>query len=336
MTAAYAAFANKGMLPHAHPDPPRRGSRRATCCSRARRHRSAWSARPPHSCSRACSPTWSIRAPPTRHGRLGFTLPAGGKTGTTNDYVDAWFVGFTPSLATGVWVGFDQPQTILANGYAGDLAVPLWARFMRDATKGDKPDWFTPPKNIVGVNVCRLSGKLPNKGCDAVEVLTDAGEVQTRSMVYTDYFVRGKAADRGLPAARGTRVLRPGRRPVRQGRRAARAGRCRRPAPVRHAAQPNDRCGHRRHAAGRAEGSRAGGAEEEARVLVTRLRRREGQGKETRTRTRTRTKSGRRQKQQESGSAPLTVEATDSARDRAVDCSTRLTLYARPRRSGAA
>jgi penicillin-binding protein 1A len=135
--------------------------------------------------------------------QVGFTLPAGGKTGTTNDYVDAWFVGFTPSIATGVWVGFDQPQTILANGYAGDLAVPLWARFMRDATKRDKPAWFIPPKNLVGVNVCRVSGKLPNKGCDAVEVLTDSGEVQTRSMVYTDYFMRGKQPTEICPLHEG-------------------------------------------------------------------------------------------------------------------------------------
>ena len=54
------------------------------------------------------------RAPPTARGRRGFTLPAAGKTGTTNDYNDAWFVGFTPHLVTGVWVGFDQPQTIIA------------------------------------------------------------------------------------------------------------------------------------------------------------------------------------------------------------------------------
>ena len=46
--------------------------------------------------------------------RLGFTLPAAGKTGTTNDYRDAWFVGFTPKLVTGVWIGFDQPQTIIS------------------------------------------------------------------------------------------------------------------------------------------------------------------------------------------------------------------------------
>ena len=60
----------------------------------------------------------------------GFTLPAAGKTGTTNDYHDAWFVGFTPKLVTGVWVGYDQPRTIISNGYAAQLAVPMWAHFM--------------------------------------------------------------------------------------------------------------------------------------------------------------------------------------------------------------
>jgi hypothetical protein len=79
----------------------------------------------------------------------------------------------------------------------------LWARFMREATKGAKPAWFTPPKNVVGVNVCRLSGKLPNKGCDAVEILTDSGEVQVRSMVYTDYFVRGKQPTEVCPLHEG-------------------------------------------------------------------------------------------------------------------------------------
>ena len=123
--------------------------------------------------------------------QAGFTLPAAGKTGTTNDYVDAWFVGYTPHVITGVWVGFDQPQTIVSNGYAGELAVPIWAAFMKVATKGDKPDWFDRPANVVGVTVCRLSGMLPNAGCDHVQVVDDAGNLETRSMVYTDYFVKG-------------------------------------------------------------------------------------------------------------------------------------------------
>ena len=123
--------------------------------------------------------------------QAGFTLPAAGKTGTTNDYYDAWFVGFTPRLVTGVWIGFDQPKTIIHNGYAGEVAVPLWAGFMKAATRSDKPEWFEKPASVVGVNVCRLSGKLPTGGCEHVDVVNREGLIETRSMVYTEYFVRG-------------------------------------------------------------------------------------------------------------------------------------------------
>ena len=76
----------------------------------------------------------------------GFRLPAGGKTGTTNDYRDAWFIGFTPKIVTGVWVGYDQPQTIRREGYATYLAVPMWTKFMKAATRGDEPDWIARPR----------------------------------------------------------------------------------------------------------------------------------------------------------------------------------------------
>jgi penicillin-binding protein 1A len=123
--------------------------------------------------------------------QTGFVLPAAGKTGTTNDYVDAWFVGFTPHLVAGVWIGFDQPSTIVSNGYAGELAVPVWASFMKVATKADKPDWFERPSNVVAVNVCRVSGKLPAGGCDHVEVVNRDGGLENRSMIYTEFFVKG-------------------------------------------------------------------------------------------------------------------------------------------------
>jgi len=124
---------------------------------------------------------------------LGFTLPAAGKTGTTNDYHDAWFVGYTPSLLTGVWVGFDQPRTIIPNGFAADVAVPVWANFMKAATKGNKPAWLTAPEGIVTAEVCRLSGKLASDGCSHVEVVDGEGRVEHRSMVYTEYFASGTA-----------------------------------------------------------------------------------------------------------------------------------------------
>ena len=131
--------------------------------------------------------------------QVGFTLPAAGKTGTTNDYVDAWFVGFTPRIVTGVWIGFDQPQTIIANGYGGELAVPIWANFMKVATKKHKSDWFERPPEVIGVNVCRMSGRLPNNGCDSVQVVSSEGFVESKSMIYTEFFIRGTQPDSLCP-----------------------------------------------------------------------------------------------------------------------------------------
>ena len=138
---------------------------------------------------------------------VGFMLPAAGKTGTTNDYVDAWFVGYTPKLVAGVWIGFDQPKTIIGGGYAGEIAVPLWGRFMKAATRGDRPEWFRTPKGLIGVAVCRITGLLPANGCSDVEVVSDAGEVSHRSMVITDYFLRGKSPSDVCPLHPGGNLL---------------------------------------------------------------------------------------------------------------------------------
>jgi penicillin-binding protein 1A len=128
--------------------------------------------------------------------RIGFKLPAAGKTGTTNDFVDAWFIGFTPRLVAGVWLGFDRPRTIVRNGFAGQLAVPMWARFMKAATRGDAEAWFQPPPDVIAVEVCRISGELPGAGCRNAASVSPIGEVTYKSMVYTDYFVRGREPQR--------------------------------------------------------------------------------------------------------------------------------------------
>jgi penicillin-binding protein 1A len=70
---------------------------------------------------------------------MGWTRPAAGKTGTTNDYHDAWFVGYTRSLTCGVWVGFDKPQTIQAKGYGAALALPIWVEAMNAAPPARYP-----------------------------------------------------------------------------------------------------------------------------------------------------------------------------------------------------
>jgi 1A family penicillin-binding protein len=95
----------------------------------------------------------------------GFKLPAAGKTGTADNYTDAWFIGYTPHLVTGVWFGLDKPAPIMNRGFAAVVAVPAWAAFMKQATAQDKPDWFAPPPDVEKVAICRLSGLLATDAC---------------------------------------------------------------------------------------------------------------------------------------------------------------------------
>src|SRR5581483_2725459 len=89
--------------------------------------------------------------------RAGFERPAAGKTGTTNDARDAWFVGYTPDLVAGVWVGFDQRAPIGLTG--ARAALPLWLDFMKPATAAIAPREFPPPPGVTLVAVERESGR---------------------------------------------------------------------------------------------------------------------------------------------------------------------------------
>ncbi len=98
---------------------------------------------------------------------LGFTKPAAGKTGTTNDFRDAWFVGYTTSLTCGVWVGLDQPATIIPRGYGAALALPIWADVMKAASGQRYPATdFRPAVPLRRVTVCSVSNELATSGCD--------------------------------------------------------------------------------------------------------------------------------------------------------------------------
>ena len=103
----------------------------------------------------------------------GFRLPAGGKTGTTDDHADAWFIGFTPHLAAGVWVGFDQPQQIMRRGFASVVAVPAWAGFMKAATTGNKAEWIEVPSGVSHIRRCRATGGLANEYCELTHEVDD-------------------------------------------------------------------------------------------------------------------------------------------------------------------
>jgi 1A family penicillin-binding protein len=101
----------------------------------------------------------------TRVRGAGFRLPAAGKTGTSDDYADAWFIGYTPHLVTGVWFGLDVPAPIMARGFAGTVAVPAWTMFMKAATQADKPEWYQMPSGVEKVAICRISGARATRNC---------------------------------------------------------------------------------------------------------------------------------------------------------------------------
>jgi len=96
---------------------------------------------------------------------LGFKLPAAGKTGTTNDYKDAWFLGYTSTLTCGVWVGFDQPTTIISHGYGAALALPVWVQVMNKASRHYPAEELQPPMPLQHATVCATSNQLATTGC---------------------------------------------------------------------------------------------------------------------------------------------------------------------------
>ena len=97
---------------------------------------------------------------------LGFTLDAGGKTGTTNDLRDAWFVGFTPELLTVVWVGFDDNQVVGLQG--SEAALPIWTQFMKGALAGHASQPFKAPSGVSWAQVDPTTGKLAAPFCPKI------------------------------------------------------------------------------------------------------------------------------------------------------------------------
>src|SRR5436189_4186016 len=75
--------------------------------------------------------------------------PVAAKTGTTNDYSNAWFIGFTPTLATGVWVGYDRPRSLGKDETGSRVAVPIWTAFMKEALAGKPVEDFPVPEGVV-------------------------------------------------------------------------------------------------------------------------------------------------------------------------------------------
>jgi penicillin-binding protein 1A len=108
----------------------------------------------------------------------GFRIPAAGKTGTTNDNTDVWFIGYTPELVGGVWIGFDQPRTIIPRATGGSLAAPVWARVMARAHEGrPAPEAWQPPAGVQTGTAERRTGAIVSADCPA------------QGATYTEFFV---------------------------------------------------------------------------------------------------------------------------------------------------
>lgn len=106
-----------------------------------------------------------------RHGsgirarNMGFLRPAAGKTGTTDDNYDAWFVGFTPDYVCGVWVGFDERRNMGKWMEGSHAALPIWAELMKAAHRDLPERGFEIPEGVSKVSVCSDSGLLPTRYC---------------------------------------------------------------------------------------------------------------------------------------------------------------------------
>ena len=116
--------------------------------------------------------------------QVGFTGPAAGKTGTTNSATDVWFVGYTPELVAGIWMGFDNPTTIVAGASGGTLAAPAWGRMMRRIYESrPMPEGWAPPEGLSTAQVEMGTGMAVTQSCPA------------RGPTYTEYFIRGEPSD---------------------------------------------------------------------------------------------------------------------------------------------
>lgn len=124
------------------------------------------------------------------------SLPIAGKTGTTNDNADVWFVGFTPNLVAGVWMGFDQRQTITRGAFGGTLSAPIWNLFVKKAyeRRAMPAPWAMPP-GLVAIRVRRRDGAV------APGDTTDAS--------VTEYFLEGTEPSSRTAAQRVMQRLQP-------------------------------------------------------------------------------------------------------------------------------
>jgi penicillin-binding protein 1A len=177
MVRAYSVFANMGLM--VEPICVTKVTRNGETVFRARRE--ATEVIDPRTAYIMTNMLESVVKAGTGHLAVlrGFRRPAGGKTGTTNDCNNAWFIGFTPDYVCGVWTGFSEQLKTLGKRQTGALAaLPMWTDIMLEAHKGLPPKSFPTPPGIIRVAVCTDTGMLPSSRCPHVseEVFREGDE----------------------------------------------------------------------------------------------------------------------------------------------------------------
>ncbi len=117
---------------------------------------------------------------------MGFSRPAGGKTGTTNNFCDNWFIGYTPQITAGVWIGFDDKTSIGRNQDGAKNGVPVWTEFMIAAHDSLPTLDFEEPDGIVHLDVCLASGELATDRClDVInEIFTEDNQPMSTCKIH--------------------------------------------------------------------------------------------------------------------------------------------------------
>ena len=164
LVSAYASFANGGMQPKSR-----------TIIRIHERNRNAWTENPP-SLTPVLSPatafiTTQMLKDVMTYGtaksleKFSRERPSAGKTGTTDDYRDAWFIGYTPQMITGVWVGYDKPRPGGKGFTGGAISAPIWGRFMRSVLTAKPAVDFPKPDTVVSLSIDPATGYLAIPDC---------------------------------------------------------------------------------------------------------------------------------------------------------------------------
>jgi penicillin-binding protein 1A len=181
LTAAYGCFANQGVLVEPHLLKEVRNRQGALVERIEPSVRDAVSPQTAYLMNRVLS---GVITDGTGRAAAGLKLPLAGKTGTTDNNTDAWFIGYSPTLTVGVWVGFDEPRSLGSRETGALAALPIWRAFMEEALRDEPPVEFPEPPGISIVSVDRHTGLKANLRANCAPVISEVFLAGTEPTAY--------------------------------------------------------------------------------------------------------------------------------------------------------